>query len=207
MKKNLTEIVFVLDRSGSMENLTNDTIGGFNSFIEEQKKEKGKALLTTVLFDDKYEILHDGINLKDVQPLTNKDYFARGMTALFDAVGKTINTVGERLAKTDEAERPSKIIFVITTDGYENSSKEFTRDKIKEMITHQTDKYNWQFLFLGANMDATQEAEGIGIKGMYAANYTANDWGTQSVYSTLTSTVSAVRSGAVLDETWKDQVQ
>jgi len=136
MKENLTEMVFILDRSGSMSNLTKDTIGGFNTMIENQKKEDGDAVLTTVLFDDMYELLHDGVNIQDVKELTNKEYYARGMTALLDAIGKTINTVGERLSKTKEEDRPSKIIFVITTDGQENSSKEFTQKQIKEMIEH-----------------------------------------------------------------------
>jgi len=136
MKENLTEMVFILDRSGSMSNLTKDTIGGFNTMIENQKKEDGDAVLTTVLFDDMYELLHDGVNIQDVKELTNKEYYARGMTALLDAIGKTINTVGERLSKTKEENRPSKIIFVITTDGQENSSKEFTQKQIKEMIEH-----------------------------------------------------------------------
>jgi len=129
MKNNLTEIVFILDRSGSMCSLVNDTIGGFNSFIEDQKQEDGEALLTTILFDDQYEILHNGVNIKTVKPMTTKEYSARGMTALLDAIGKTINTVGDRFNKLDEDNKPSKVIFVITTDGQENQSKEFKLKK------------------------------------------------------------------------------
>jgi uncharacterized protein YegL len=206
MNKNLTEIIFVLDRSGSMSDLTNDTIGGFNSFLEEQRKEVGEAKLTTILFDDKYEILHDGIDLINVGNLTNKEYYARGMTALFDAVGKTIKTVGERLSKTEESDRPNKVVFVITTDGQENSSKEFTKETIKEMITKQTDKYNWQFLFLGANIDSAREASAIGIKGMYSVKYTASAAGTDSLYRSVSKTVSNVRGGLGVDETWKNEV-
>ena len=173
MKENLTEIVFILDRSGSMSSLTTDTIGGFNSFIDTQKQEDGEAILTTILFDDQYEILHNGVDIKTVKPLTSKEYSARGMTALLDAIGKTINTVGERLNKTNEDDKPSKVIFVITTDGQENSSKEFTQSKVKEMIEHQTNNYSWQFMFLGANIDAVSTAQSFGISGQFASNYTA----------------------------------
>lgn len=207
MKENLTEIVFILDRSGSMDSLTNDTIGGFNTFIETQKKEDGEALLTTILFDDKYEILHDGVNLKDVTPLTTKEYFARGMTALLDAIGKTINTVGERLDKTEEDKKPSKVIFVITTDGQENSSREFTQSKIKEMIECQTNTYKWQFMFLGANIDAVSTAVSFGISGQFASNYTANAVGTDVLYTTLSKSVSNFRGMGVIDTSWKDDLK
>lgn len=207
MKENLTEIVFILDRSGSMGSLTEDTIGGFNTFIENQKKEEGEAILTTILFDDKYEVLHNGVNLKDVKPLTNKEYYARGMTALLDAIGKTINTVGERLSKTKEEDKPSKIIFVITTDGEENSSREFTQLKIKEMIEHQTNKYNWQFMFLGANIDAVGTAQSFGISGQFAANYTASSVGTDALYNTLSKSVSICRSVGILDADWKNELK
>ena len=140
MKKNLTEIVFILDKSGSMSNLTNDTIGGFNSMIEQQKNEDGEAYVTTVLFSENHFMLHDHVNIKDIKPMTHADYMAYGMTALLDAVGTTINSIGERLANTPEEERPEKVIFVITTDGFENSSKEFTREKIKESSQKAYDK-------------------------------------------------------------------
>jgi len=204
MNDNLTEIIFVLDRSGSMRDLTQDTIGGFNSFIETQKQEPGEAKLTTVLFDDRYEILHNGIDLKDIEDLTVKEYYARGMTALLDAIGKTINIVGERLNNIKENDCPSKIIFVITTDGYENSSKEFTQDVIKEMIEHQTDKYNWQFIFLGANMDAISVAGSYGISA--AASYTATPIGTQNLYDTVSSTTTSYRASGKINKDWDKEL-
>jgi len=207
MKNNLTEIVFILDRSGSMDSLVADTIGGFNSFIETQKQEYGEALLTTILFDDQYEILHNGVDIKTVKPMTTKEYSARGMTALLDAIGKTINTVGDRLNKLDEDNKPSKVIFVITTDGQENQSKEFSRKKIKEMIEHQTNTYDWQFLFLGANIDAVGTAQSFGISGQFASNYTANSVGTDSLYTSLSKSVCNYRSVGAMDTNWKDDIK
>lgn len=202
MNNNLTEIVFILDRSGSMDHIASDTIGGYNAFIEKQKQEPGEAKLTTVLFDDRYEIIHDGVDLREVKPLTSAEYYARGMTALMDAVGRTINRVGERLAMTPEEERPGKVIFVITTDGYENNSKEFTRAKVKEMIEHQTNKYSWQFMFLGAGIDAAEEAESIGIARLHACEYVASRAGTDALYSTLTKAVATYRADGQLDSAW-----
>lgn len=207
MKKDLTEIIFILDRSGSMGYLTQDTIGGYNTFIENQKKEEGEALVSTILFDNKYEILHNGVNISDVQPLTDKEYYVRGMTALLDAVGKTINEVGDRLNKTKEEDKPSKVIMIITTDGQENNSKEFNSQQIKDMITRQTEKYNWQFMFLGANIDAVREAESIGIKGMFASNYTANAVGTDSLYRGMSATVANYRSKGTIDNDWKNEIK
>lgn len=207
MKDNLTEIIFILDRSGSMSFLTDDTIGGYNAFIENQKKVDGEALVTTILFDDRYEVLHNGVDIKTVKTLTREDYYARGMTALLDAIGKTINNVGDRLNKTAEENKPSKVIMVITTDGAENASQEFTRQQIKEMITHQTDVYNWQFMFLGANIDAVSEAQSIGIKGQFASTYTANAVGTDSLYTTMSNTVSTYRSAGKINEDWKEDIK
>ena len=194
MKKNLTEMVFILDRSGSMGHLVKDTIGGFNSMIEQQKNEDGDAYITTVLFDHEYEFLHDHVDIKDVQPITNKEYYARGMTALLDAVGRTIYSVGARLNDTPEDERPEKVIFVITTDGYENASQEFTKAGVKKMIEHQQEKYSWTFMFLGANMDAVGEAMSLGVNAQFARTYTASDIGTQSVYNAVSDTLSYARS-------------
>lgn len=194
MKDGLVEMVFILDRSGSMMSLTPDTIGGFNSMIEKQKAEDGEAFVTTVLFDDKYEVLHDHVNIQDVPVLTEKEYFARGLTALLDAVGMTINKIGERLAKTDESERPEKVVVIITTDGFENASREFTREQVRKMIEHQQDKYSWIFMFLGANMDAVEEAGKYGIKSNFAKTYTASARGVDSVYTSVGASVSMVRN-------------
>lgn len=208
MKENLTEIVFILDESGSMQSLANDTIGGFNSYVEEQKKEPGEAYMTTVLFDDRYIVLHDHVNIQDVPPLTRREYSPLGMTALMDAIGKTINSVGQRLSSTPEEERPAHVIFVITTDGYENDSKEFTRAKVKEMIEHQQTKYSWQFLFLGAGIDAYQEAESIGIGGVHTMSASHSSFGAQSIYTSVSNASKAVRSSycvtdCLKDESWK----
>lgn len=209
MKKNLTEMVFILDRSGSMNHLVNDTIGGFNSMIEEQKKQDGEAYVTTVLFDGQYEILHDHVDINDIQPITEKEYYARGMTALLDALGRTINSIGERLNNTPEDERPEKVIFVVTTDGMENASQEFTKSGVKKMIEHQQEKYSWTFMFLGANMDAVGEATSLGMSAQFARTYTASDIGTQSLYSAVSKTLSCARSidstMACTDDNWTTQ--
>jgi uncharacterized protein YegL len=205
MNDNLTEIVFILDRSGSMCHLVGDTIGGFNSFVEAQKILPGEAKLTTVLFDDKYEVLHKGVDIQNIKPLDDKQYFSRGWTALLDALGKTINDVGHRLAKLPEPDRPGKVIFVITTDGLENASKEFTRVQIKEMIDRQTDVYKWQFIFLGANMDAVNVADSIGIH--YSSNYTDDQYGTQTLYSAVTASISGYRGSGTIKEDWNKDIK
>ena len=194
MKKNLTELVFILDRSGSMGGFVNDVIEGFNSMIKKYKEELEEAYITTVLFDDKYEILHDHVNLNDIKPITNKEYYTLGWTALYDALGKTINSVGARLFNTPEEERPEKVIFVINTDGEENSSREFTRSKIKEMIEHQQNKYSWGFLFLGANIDAETEAESIGISRNFAAKFAATSAGLSSSYDAISDSIMCMAS-------------
>ena len=180
MNQNLTEIVFILDRSGSMNGLENDTIGGFNGFVKKQA-EMGQTSLTTVLFDDKYEILHNGISAGNVV-LTNDEYFTRGSTALLDAVGKTINDVGKRLNETPEDLRPGKVIFVITTDGLENASRNFSYDEVKKMITHQSAQYSWEFIFMGANIDVVQEGEKLGIGADRSFCYEASPAGTRRMY-------------------------
>ena len=205
MKDNLTEIVFVLDRSGSMYDLVEDTLGGYNSFIESQKQEPGEAILTTVLFDDKYQLLHDRVDIKSVEPLTINDYYARGLTALLDAIGKTIDSIGKKLSQTPEEERPSKVIFVITTDGYENASQIFTYDSIKERVNRQKVEYNWEFIFLGANIDSFGVGDSLGIA--YVSNYSSTSDGTKSVYSSLNSTITDYRQTGNVKDSWNDDIK
>jgi uncharacterized protein YegL len=189
---NVTEIIFLLDRSGSMSGLESDTIGGFNGFIKKQSQLEGETKVTAVLFDDSYEVLWDGIDAKKAK-LTDKNYYVRGCTALLDAVGKTILDIGYRLSKTNEDERPGKIIFVITTDGMENSSREFTYGKVKELIKHQQEKYHWEFIFLGANIDATKEANSIGIDLDNAYEFKASKTGVEEMYNIVCEAVSERR--------------
>jgi hypothetical protein len=192
MKSNLTEIIFLLDRSGSMGGLERETIGGFNAFIEKQRRLEGETIVTGILFDDQYELLWNGVSAKDVL-LTEKNYFVRGCTALLDAVGKTILDVGYRLSNTSEEERPGKVIFVITTDGMENASREFTYVKVKELIIHQQEKYNWEFIFLGANIDAGREAECLGINSDNAFSFEATNNGIEVMYNMVCEAVSEKR--------------
>lgn len=207
MKKGLTELVFILDRSGSMSGLEGDTIGGYNALLEKQKKEPGEAIITTVLFDDQYELLHDRINLRGVQPITQQEYFVRGSTALLDAVGKTINKIGNALKHTREEERPEHVMFVITTDGLENASYEFNDQKIRQMIEHQKSKYNWEFIFLGANIDAAATAAKVGISRDMSVNYHADSQGTLLNYETVCAAVSDVRGGNKLSKKWKERIE
>jgi hypothetical protein len=188
-----------------MQRLTEDTIGGFNSMIEKQKKEEGEAYVTTVLFSGKHTLLHDHVNIHDVSPITDKEYFASGSTALLDAVGDTINTIGNRLNNTPEEDRPEKVIFVITTDGQENASREFSKNTIKEMIEHQQDKYSWLFMFLGANIDAVGEASNLGINTQYARNYTASSVGTDSLYASVSNAIAYARGTETHAEGWTTQ--
>jgi uncharacterized protein YegL len=194
MKKNLTEIIFVLDRSGSMSGLENDTIGGYNAFIEKQKLEEGEAKVTCVLFDDQYKVLYDAVDLKLISPLTAVEYFPRGMTALNDAIGKTIASVGERLNLTKEEDRPEKVIMIITTDGYENSSREYKIERIKEMIDIQTNEFNWEFIFLGANIDAIMVGDSYGIGASNAYTFQANSVGVNHIYNGMSKTVASYRA-------------
>jgi uncharacterized protein YegL len=190
MRNNVTEIIFLLDRSGSMKGLEKNTIEGFNKFLSEQVKLDGEVIITTVLFDDRYEILWNGKSAKNVK-LTHDDYYVRGKTALLDAVGKTIIDVGHRLSKTEEAKRPSKVIFVITTDGLENASIEFSYEKIKKLIKHQQQKYSWEFIFLGANIDAAKEASNIGIEDSF--QFEASKLGVTQMYMRAFEKVSDMR--------------
>jgi len=192
MKNNLTEIIFLLDRSGSMSGLEQDTIGGFNTFIKKQCEHEGETLLTTVLFDSQYEILWNGVDAKRIT-LTEEDYFVRGSTALLDAVGKTILDVGHRLANTKAEDRPNNVIFVITTDGEENSSREFTYAKVRDLIHHQQEKYSWEFIFMGANIDSEREAGNLGIRKEQAYSFEATEKGMEVMYESVCEMVSEKR--------------
>ncbi len=192
---NSTFIAVVLDRSGSMECVRKDTIGGFNKLLEENQKLPGEARLMLVQFDDQYEVMYDGIIIKLAAPLTMETFVPRGWTALHDAVGKTIETMGKRLAGMKEAERPGRVIVVIITDGGENHSFSYTAERVKSMVEEQKSKYAWEFLFVGANQDAWLNAANIGILRDKALNYQASEIGTQNAFYTATKSVSKYRSG------------
>lgn len=194
MKKNFTEIVFILDRSGSMSGLEADTIGGYNSMISKQKEEAGEAFVSTVLFDDRTEVLHDRVSLEHVQPMTNRQYYVRGCTALLDAMGGAIHHIGTVHKYSREEDRPEKTIFIITTDGMENSSRIYTYDKVKQMVERQKEKYGWEFLFLGANIDAIETAGRFGIQPSRAVNYECDGAGTQLNFQVISETVCAARA-------------
>ena len=206
MKKGLTEIVFILDRSGSMGGLELDTIGGYNSLIEKQKKEEGEAYISTVLFDDKTEVLHDRISIQNVPPMTDKEYYVRGCTALLDAIGGAIHHIGNVHKYAREEDRPEKTLFVITTDGMENASRRYSYGKVKEMITRQKEKYGWEFLFLGANIDAAKEAARFGIDADRAANYHADTIGTEVIYEAVCETVCDFRASRPMAAGWKRKI-
>ena len=207
MKKNLTELVFILDRSGSMAGLEADTIGGFNAMIEKQRKEPGEAVISTVLFDNETEVIHDRIPLDRVPRLTEKEYYVRGCTALLDAVGGAIHHIGNVHKYAREEDRPEKTLFVITTDGMENASRRYTYDKVKSMIERQREKYGWEFLFLGANIDAAREAARFGIRADCAADYHADSIGTEAVYESVCEAVCQVRNCSMpLAADWKQKI-
>lgn len=204
MKPTLTELVCILDMSGSMGHLRSDTIGGYNTYISDQQKAPGEAFLTTVLFNDAYQLLHDHVAIQEVGNLAWGDYVPRGTTALLDAVGRTINDVGNRLRDTPEEERPAKVMFVITTDGYENASKDFTQVQVKQMIEHQKEKYAWEFLFIGAGIDAQEAAGGIGIGAVAAVNCSADAVGMGTMYQSISKAACYVRAGGTMDnQDWK----
>ena len=206
MKKNLTELVFILDRSGSMAGLEKDTIGGFNAMIQKQKAEAGEAYISTVLFDTRCEVIHDRVALDAVPMLTEKEYYVRGCTALLDAVGGAIHHIGNIHKYAREEDRPEKTLFVITTDGMENASRRYSYEKVKEMITRQHETYGWEFLFLGANIDAAREAARFGIHADRAANYHADSKGTEVIYEAVCETVRNFRASRPMAANWKDRI-
>ena len=207
MKKGLTELVFILDRSGSMAGLESDTIGGFNAMIEKQKKEAGGALVSTVLFDNDCSVIHDRADLRKIRPMTDRDYQVRGCTALLDAIGGAIRHIAliHKYARPEDV--PEHTLFIITTDGMENASRKYTAEKVKKMIAHEKEKYGWEFLFLGANIDAVETAKHFGIDKDRAVSYKSDHEGTRLNYEVISETVCAVRAGAPLSSGWKDRIE
>ena len=207
MKNNLTELVFILDRSGSMAGLENDTIGGFNSMLQKQREIDGECRITTVLFDNKYTLLHDRIDIQAVSPMTDKQYYVRGSTALLDAIGRTINKMVSVQRNTAEDYRADKIMFVIITNGEENSSREYSADKVRRMIEHEKEKYGWEFIFLGANIDAVQTASRFGIDADRAVDYVPDATGTQLNFSAMAKTVACYRMTGEVQEEFMDEIR
>lgn len=197
MKKGLTEVVCVLDRSWSMTHIIKEAIGGFNKFLKEQKEEEGECNISIVLFNDGYDLIKDCISIEEADDLNDEDYYPRGSTALYDAIGKTINAVGERLMKTDEKDRPERVLFVILTDGEENNSKEFLKEDISSLIQQQEQKYKWEFIYLGANQDAMATGNGMGIRSQNTMDYVASPQGMSNAYLTISKSVTSFRSSGV----------
>lgn len=206
MQKDLTEIVFILDRSGSMSGLEADTIGGFNAMIEKQKKAAGKALISTVLFDHVSTVLHDRVPLERVEPMTDRDYTVRGSTALLDAIGGAIHHIANVHKYAREEDRPMHTLFVITTDGMENASRNYDIETVRRMIRRQKEQ-GWEFLFLGANIDAVKTAGSFGIGADRAVNYHADQAGTQLNYEVLSDAICSVRASAPLSADWKGRIE
>ena len=205
-ENDLTELVFILDRSGSMAGLEKDTIGGFNSLIEKQKAEKGRALVSTVLFDNERKVLHDRVDISSVLPITEKDYYVLGSTALLDAVGFAIHHIGNIHKYARKEDVPSKTLFVIVTDGMENSSRVYTSDRVKQMIERQKEKYGWEFMFIGANIDSVETAANIGISADFAADYKADSTGTGVLYENVSMAVANFRESNNIGSKWRDNI-
>lgn len=207
MKKNLMELVFILDRSGSMCGLEADTIGGFNSLIEKQKREPGECLVSTVLFDNVSEVIHDRVPLEKIAPMTERDYTVRGCTALVDALGGAIHHIGNVHKYARNEDVPEHTLFVITTDGMENASHRYTAERVKQMVQRQKEKYGWEFLFLGANIDAVETARHFGIGEDRAVSYHSDHAGTRLNYEAVSQAVCSVRAARPLKREWKQQIE
>lgn len=206
IKNGITELVFILDRSGSMSGLESDTIGGFNSMIEKQKKQDGECYVSTVLFDNVSEVLHDRVKLTDINPMTDNEYTVRGSTALIDAIGGAIHHIGNVHKYIRNEDVPEHTIFVITTDGMENASHKYSSDKVKSMIERQKERYGWEFLFIGANIDAVETAARYGIGRDRAVNYNADEVGTHILYESVSAVVGNVRASKCIDESWSENI-
>ena len=206
MKNNITELVFILDRSGSMAGLEADTIGGFNSMIEKQKKQDGDCYVSTVLFDNESEVLHDRVKLADVPKMTDEDYTVRGCTALIDAIGGAIHHIGNIHKYARPEDVPENTMFVITTDGFENASHRYSSEQVKTMVKRQKEKYGWEFLFIGANIDAVETANRYGIDEDRAVNYNADSKGTAVLYDTVCEAVCSIRACKTLEDDWSENI-
>ncbi len=207
MKKGLTELVFILDKSGSMGGLESDTIGGYNAILEKQKAVEGECYITTVLFDNNYDLLHDRIDIQAVSPITEKEYQVGGSTALLDAAGRTIHKIGNAQKHTADDYRAEKVMFVIITDGEENSSREYSAEKVKALIERQKAKYGWEFIFLGANIDAVETAVRFGISADRAQNYHADSEGVELNFRVMSEAVATFREQAIMPEGWNVEIQ
>ena len=206
MKKDLVELVFILDRSGSMSGLEKETIAGFNHLIKEQKEVVGEAIVSTVLFDNGFEVLHNRVNLKQIEPMTEKQYYVRGSTALLDAIGRSIIKIRQVHKQLNESEIPEKTVFFITTDGMENASTEFDYEILSEYISLQKEKYNWEFIFIGANIDAIKTAKKFGVDANRAVNYKADERGTNLGYKVMNETIRVLRMNKSINDNWKDDI-
>ena len=207
MNNNLTELVFILDRSGSMAGLESDTIGGFNSMVEKQKRENGEALLSAVLFSNDSSVLYDRVDLKKIEPMTEQQYFVGGCTALLDAIGDAVHHIGNVHKYAREEDRPAKTIFVITTDGMENASRRYTYDEVRRMVERQRERYGWEFLFLGANMDAVAAARRFGIREDRAVRYRCDARGTALNFKVVSEAIGSVRENRSLEADWKAEIE
>ncbi|MBR6515087.1 MAG: hypothetical protein IKT46_09695 [Clostridia bacterium] len=206
MNNNITELVFIIDRSGSMQGLEADTIGGFNSMIEKQKAQEGKCFVSTVLFDDVSEVIHDRVALEDIKPMTRKDYYVRGCTALIDAIGSAIHHIGNIHKYARKEDVPENTLFVITTDGMENASRRYSSREVKKMIERQKEKYGWEFIFIGANIDSVETAAKIGIGADRAVNYVHDGTGTRVMYDTVAKAACKMRCSQPMADDWADEI-
>ena len=207
MNNDLTEMVFILDRSGSMAGLEDDTIGGFNAFVEKQKKTEGEALLSAVLFSDDSEVIYDRVDIRKIEPMTEAQYRVGGCTALLDAIGGAVHHIKNVHKYAREEDRPGKTIFVITTDGMENASRAYSYDEVQRMVKHEQEKYGWEFLFLGANMDAISAARSFGIRADRAVRYRRDSAGTALNYSVVSETVARVRRRECIEPDWSAPIE
>ena len=207
MNNNLTELVFILDRSGSMAGLEGDTIGGFNAMVEKQKKEEGEAYLSAVLFSSDSRVLYDRVDVRKVEPMTERQYFVGGCTALLDAIGDAVHHIANVHKYAREEDRPAKTVFVITTDGMENASRRYTYDAVKQLIERQRERYGWEFLFLGANMDAVSTARRFGIREDRAVRYECDAVGTALNFDVVSETIGSVRAGKPIAKNWKAKIE